>query len=376
MRSKFKNYLTFPILLMVAIAFFWLWPGTSSYPVDSGDAEMMRGKILKIISDTGDTQTVEVNITKGRFSGENITIENDETMVVVPRKFQVDDKVMVAYLVQEEGPGIFYLAEYDRSAPIFWLFVIFVLVVLVVASWQGIGSLVGMAFSFVVLFKFILPQILNGAPPVATAIWGSLLIIPATFYASHGFQRKTTVAVVSTVITLIITGLIATFFADWGHLSGLASDEASFLKLDTAQNIDFRGLVLAGMIISILGILDDITISQASVVQQLKQVKEKMSFSELYGRAMKVGHDHISSMVNTLILVYTGASLPILLLFLDRSKQFMEVINYEFLSEEIIRTLVGSIGLILAVPITTLLAALVLSRSSSSPATHSHHHHH
>lgn len=354
--------------------FFWIWPsGNISITGNNDDAEMMMGEISEIVDQNGEMQTLSVKINKGSFKDKTITIENDDTMLVESRGFGVGDKVMVAYSKMTDGLENFYIAEYDRTSTIYWLFGLFILVVLFVASWQGIGSIIGMFFSFLVLFKFVLPRILEGADPLGTAILGSMIIIPATFYSSHGFERKTTVAVVGTVLTLIITGFLATFFANWGHLSGLASEEASFLKLDTAQNIDFQGLVLAGMIISILGILDDITISQASVIQQLKNVKEKISFTELFSRAMKVGHDHIASMVNTLILVYTGASLPLLLLFMDRSKQFSEVMNYEFLSEEIIRTLVGSIGLILAVPITTLLAAIVLSKSSSKEK---HHHHH
>ncbi len=322
---------------------------------------MMMGEVTQIVDEWEFTQLVEVEITKGELKGELLTIENDEALVVEPRVFEPGDKVMIAHLKTAEG-DYFYIAEYDRSSALFWLLAIFVAIVVLVASWQGIGSLIGLALSFIVLFKYVLPQILSGAPPVTTAIIGSLFIIPIVFYSSHGFERKTTVAVISTIITLIITGILATFFASWANLTGLASAEASYLSFETAQRIDFRGLVLAGLIISVLGIMNDVTISQAAIVQELKQVKRKISFGELYLRSMRIGRDHIASMVNTLILVYTGVSLPLLLVFLDRSKWFMEVINYEFLTEEIVRTFVGSIGLVLAIPITTLLAAALLSR--------------
>ena len=375
MKNKFKKYLTFPVLLVIVMGFFWVLPASSTTPSSGNeDSEMMMGKVVEIVSQDGARQSLGLDIDSGSYQGKSILVENDDSMLVSPRVFNVGDKVMVSHNTTSDGVESFYISEYDRTSTIYWLFALFLLVVVAVASWQGVGAIIGMFFSFLVLFKFVLPQILQGADPVTTAILGSLIIIPATFYSSHGFGKKTTVAVAGTVLTLIITGLLANFFADWGHLSGLASEESSFLKLDTAQNIDFQGLVLAGMIISILGILDDITISQASVIQQLKNVKQKISFTELFSRAMKVGHDHIASMVNTLILVYTGASLPLLLLFLDRSKRFYEVINYEFLSEEIIRTLVGSIGLILAVPITTLLAAIVLSKNDKDDSHHHHHH--
>ncbi len=366
MGKTLKNLITFPIILIIALGFLIFGESPQVGTHKNSDAEMMTGSVQKIISEMERSQVLEIKIIKGTFKGETITIENDESMVVAPRVFKVKDKVMVAYLQTDYGSEYFYVAEYDRSSTLFWLFIIFVVIVTICASWQGVGSLLGLATSFLILFKFVLPQILNGASPVIMAIIGALFIIPVIFYTSHGFERKTTIAVLATILTLIITGLLATIFANWGNLTGIVSDEASFLSFETAQKIDFRGLVLAGMIISILGILNDVTISQASIVQQIKQVKEDISFGELYFRAMKVGRDHIASMVNTLILVYTGVSLPLLLLFLDRSKQFLEVINYEFLSEEIIRTLVGSIGLILAVPITTLLAVIFLSKEKDN----------
>ncbi len=179
---------------------------------------------------------------------------------------------------------------------------------------------------------------------------------------------------VGTLLTLIVTSLIAYIFADWGNLTGFASEEASYLQMDTAKNIDFRTLVLAGIIISLMGILDDVTISQTSIVQQLKAAKEKISFSELYKRSMIVGRDHIASIVNTLILIYAGASLPLLLLLLDYSESLSTVMNYEFMAEEIIQTLVASIGLILAIPITTLLACLTIGKVKASQEEFHHTH--
>lgn len=362
-KKKPARLIFFPLIILAAAIFIWIDPYSQQHPrPETGDAQIMMGTITQILEEREAMQIVEVEITKGPLEGEKLIIENDESLVVEPRVFEVMDKVMIAYLITTEDEEYFYITEYDRSSVLFWLIAIFAAIVILVASWQGIGSLIGLGLSFIVLFKFVLPQILNGAPPVTTAIIGSLFIIPIVFYSSHGFERKTTVAVLSTIITLIITGILATLFAGWANLTGLASAEASYLSFETAQRIDFRGLVLAGLIISVLGIMNDITISQASIVQELKQVKSKISFGELYFRAMRIGRDHIASMVNTLILVYTGVSLPLLLVFLDRSKWFMEVINYEFLTEEIIRTFVGSIGLVLAVPITTLLAAAIMRR--------------
>ncbi len=154
---------------------------------------------------------------------------------------------------------------------------------------------------------------------------------------------------------------MASFFVDAAKLTGYASEEASFLQVSRQGSFNVRGLLLAGIIIGALGILDDITISQAAVVSSLKQASSKIKADELFAKAMDVGKDHISSMINTLILVYAGASLPLMLLFVDNPHPFSEIINYEIIADEVVRTLVGSIGLVLAVPITTLIAVIVFS---------------
>jgi len=172
-------------------------------------------------------------------------------------------------------------------------------------------------------------------------------------------SKKTTIAAISTIATLIFAGLLATFFAKLGNLTGLSSEEASYLQVETAEKINFKGLLLSGMLLGLLGVLDDITISQASIVKQLKGANPNISKSELYSRAMSVGRDHISSMVNTLILIYAGSALPLLLLFVDYAQPLNQILNIEPVAEEVIRTLVGSVGLILAVPVTTMLAIAV-----------------
>src|SRR3990167_3548556 len=202
-----------------------------------------------------------------------------------------------------------------------------------------------MGLSFFVIFTFVLPQILSGKDPIFIAITASLFIIPISFYLSHGLNRKTTAAVIGTIIALVVTGILANVFVDAARLTGFASEEAAFLQQAKPDLINIRGLLLAGIIIGVLGVLDDITVSQSAIVFQLKEANPRIRFDELYMRAMDVGQDHISSMVNTLILVYTGAALPLLLLFIDNPHPFSEVINYEIIADEVVRTLVGSIGL-------------------------------
>ena len=212
------------------------------------------------------------------------------------------------------------------------------------------------------IFAFILPQISAGHDPIFIAILASLFIIPVTFYLSHGLSRKTTTAVAGTFIALIITGILATIFVNVTRLTGFSSEEAGFLQAEKGGLVNIKGLLLAGIIVSVLGILDDITVSQASVVHQLKKLSPNLTLMQLYSKAMEVGRDHIASVVNTLVLVYAGAAMPLFLLFIDSSRPFGQVINHELIAEEIIRTLVASIGLILAVPITTFLTAYFIKK--------------
>ncbi|MFH1896371.1 MAG: YibE/F family protein [bacterium] len=304
-------------------------------------------------------QKLELLVTKGSLKDEKITVENGSLPIVNLQKYQKGDKVVVSYSAGVEGNSFFYITDYVRRGTLLWLFIIFVVLVAVVAGWRGMASLVGMGASFLVIFKFILPKILAGSDPIQIAIVGSLAIIPVTFYLSHGFNKKTTVAVAGTVISLIITGILAGVFVEKARLTGFASEEAGFLQAAKQGTVNMRGLLLAGIIIGVLGVLDDITVSQSAVVTQLKKANPKLGFGKLYRQAMNVGQDHISSMVNTLVLVYTGAALPLFLLFVNNPHPFSEVVSYEMVADEIVRTLVGSIGLVLAVPITTLIAVLV-----------------
>ena len=297
-------------------------------------------------------------MTRGSLVGETVAVEvGGDVVRVGEAEYAVGDELVLSHSMDFEGNDVFYITDFVRRAPLQWLFLIFVVSVAAVGRWRGLSALLGMGLSFLVIFKFILPQIMAGRDPVLIAILGSLLIVPLTFYLSHGLGRKTTVAVVGTLVSLVFTGLLAKYFIGAARLTGFASEEAGFLQVIKPGIVNIRGLVLAGIIIGVLGVLDDITVAQAAVVEQLRQSSPLLGSKELFFRAMRVGQDHIASMVNTLVLVYAGASLPLLLLFVDTRQPFSELVNYEMIAEEIIRTLVGSIGLVLAVPLTTFLAS-------------------
>jgi len=311
-------------------------------------------------------QKLELLVTKGSLKDKKIVVENGNLPIANNLKYKVNDKVIVTLSKDFEGKDIFYITDYIRRGSLIWLLLIFIAFTVIVAKWRGITSLIGMGISFLVIFLFILPKILSGSNPVEIAILGSIVIIPVNFFLSHGFNKKTTVAITGTLIALIATGFLANIFVEVSKLTGFASEDAGFLQATKQGVINMKGLLLAGIIIGALGVLDDITISQSAIVFQLKKANEKLKFDELYERAMNVGQDHVSSMVNTLILVYAGASLPLLLLFVNNPHPFSEIINYEIIATEVVRTLVGSIGLILAVPITTIIAAIVATQKKKN----------
>jgi uncharacterized membrane protein len=309
-------------------------------------------------------QKLRILVYKGSLKDKKIEVENGMVASSNSQKYKVGDKLQIIRTLDAEGNEIFFISDYVRRSELFVVFAIFAVLVVVVGGVWGAASLAGMAFSFLVIFQFILPQIIAGVDPVFIAIVGSCFIVPVTFTLSHGFKLKTLIAGISTIMTLVIVGFTAVIFVSFVHLSGFSAEEAGFLQFDLGNLINMRGVLLAGIIIASLGVLDDITIAQASVVQELKEANKSYGLAELFKKGMNVGRDHIASLVNTLILVYTGASLPLLLLFINNPLPFGELINYEIIAEEIVRTLVGSIGLILAVPITTFIAAYKFARKT------------
>lgn len=353
---------SFFILIIFFLLSFFLFNNSVFAQNSPPTQESLEASIEKILEEKQPYQKIELLVTKGSLKDKKIIVENGDLPVANLQKYKLGDKVVVSYSKDFKGNDMFYISDFVRRDSLIWLFIIFIILTIYIAKCRGLMSLIGMAISFLIIFFYILPNISAGLDPIQIAITGSLFIIPITFYFSHGLNKKTTVAIVGTIIALIITGILASIFVNFAKLTGFASEEASFLEVAKPGAINMKGLLLAGIIIGVLGVLDDITISQSAIVFQLKEINNKLKFSELYSRAMNIGQDHISSMVNTLILVYTGAALPLLILFINNPRPFSEVINYEMIADEIVRTLVGSIGLILSVPITTFIASMIASK--------------
>jgi uncharacterized membrane protein len=274
------------------------------------------------------------------------------------------DKIRVAE-APEPPPGAeavagtgYTLYDFERRGPMLILAGLFAVVVLAFARWRGALSLAGLALSLVLVLVFVVPAILDGKKPLLVAVVGSMAIALITIPLAHGWGPKSLAALLGTAASLVLTALLAVLFTDLTHLTGLSSEEAIFLQIGAAD-VSLQGLLLAGMVIGALGVLDDVTISQASTVLALRRANPALRFRRLFALALDVGRDHVSATVNTLVLAYVGAALPILLLFSAADLGVSQALNLEVVGKEIVATLVGSIGLIAAVPITTGLAALL-----------------
>jgi len=320
-------------------------------------------------------QTINVEILEGKKKGSLVTIEND---FLVLKK---GDKFFLRHTIDGLSKRETYaVRDIDRRGVVLGFIALFALVIILFSGKQGVRSIISLAGSFFVILYILVPSLLKGYPPVQTSIAIAAVILFLAIFLTHGFNRESTVAFTGTVLAVILTGILAYAGVTLARLSGFASDEAVYLNFNTRGALDFAGLLLGGMMIGVLGVLDDIAITQAAVVSELYNSASHLSKKEIYKRALRVGKEHVGALVNTLALAYTGAALPLLLLFSTSDSSMASIINQEIFATEIIRTVVGSIGLILTVPITTLLAVYMLKGYTGKHHVHGHshlgHHHH
>jgi uncharacterized membrane protein len=334
----------------------------------------LKGQVIEVVSeerknvpgtDVQSTyQTVRVEILDGEKKGRVITITDDYL------DLKEGDKVLVTHNIRAEDKAEFYTISDSYRLPTLILFtVIFVVLVIAVGGWQGIRGLLSLAGSLMLIMYVLIPGILHGYSPVLVSMVVSSIIIVLGSYITHGFNKTTSSAVIGMIITIVITGLLAFWSVHATHLTGFGSEEALYLNLNSQGNIDIVGVLLSGIMIGLLGVLYDVAIGQAISVEELHKIAPHIPRRTIYLRALRMGREHIGALVNTLAIAYVGASLPLLLLFFMSETTSILTINREIFATEIIRTLIGSIGLVLAVPITTLLAVwiVVKVKESASP---------
>jgi uncharacterized membrane protein len=365
-----------------------LWPGDSGARIQGGLAvDAHSGEVVEVRETlcpglgNQSCQLAVVELTSGRDAGDRVELQLSAIEGLDP-DLDPGDHIRVTE-APEPPPGqeavagpAYSFYDFERGRPMLVLALLFVAIVLAFARWRGALSLVGLGLSLAVVLLFVVPAILDGGPALAVAVVGALAIALITIPLAHGGGPKSLAALLGTAASLLLTALLALVFTEAAHLTGMSSEEGTFLQLAGAD-VSLQGLLLAGIVIGALGVLDDVTVSQASTVLALRSANPGLRFGQLFGTAMRVGRDHVSATVNTLVLAYVGASLPLLLIFSSTDLSVGDALTTELVAKEVVATLVGSIGLIAAVPLTTALAAvLALGETPEALAGETHGHVH
>ncbi len=290
-----------------------------------------------------------------------------DTSISVPEGLQYrvakGDRVILQLVDNIDGTETAYFSDIVRTRGLWWAFAIFAAVIVLVGLKRGVFALVGFVATVGMLFWFMFPRILAGADPVLVAVIAGVAILAINLFLSHGFTRNAMIALASTSIGVVLAWGIGSLFVSLAKLSGMATDESVFLYWQIGTLHVPAGLLLAGIIIGTVGVLDDVAITQCETVAELKSANGAFTARELFVRAMRVGRHHIASAVNTLVLAYAGASLPLFLIFLASSDvSLWRFLNTEIVAEEIVRTLGGTTALVLIVPLATFVAALAWGR--------------
>lgn len=330
----------------------------------TGEQYYSKARVVEVISErrelipSTDTEMVfqelRVEFLQGKFKGTEATFTND----YIP--LETGDRFIARIIEHSDGLTEYVVSDFERRPVLAVLTALFLAAVIVFGRMQGLRSLVSLGVSILAIFYFLIPMLLKGYHPVVLSTITAAAILFFAIFFTHGFNRKSLIAFSGTTIAVVITGVLAQISVTLGHITGFASHEAVYLNFNTGGTLDFAGLFLAGIMIGMLGVLDDISITQVAVVRELYGVAPHLTQKELFASAIRVGKEHVGSLVNTLVLAYVGVALPSLLYFSTTYSSVGQMINMEIFASEVIRTIIGSIGLILTVPITTLLAVRFL----------------
>jgi uncharacterized membrane protein len=256
-------------------------------------------------------------------------------------------------------PATYSFSSVRRSVPLLWLTLLFVVVVLAVAGLRGAMAVVGLVVSGATLYYFLLPALISGKPGLAVACVSASAIMFVVLYSTHGLSLRTSTALAGTLVGIGLTAAVGTVAIGGAHLTGIADETGGTLSSFTGRGLDFQGLLACSMVLAGLGVLNDVTITQASSVWELRAAAPQASRREVFAGAMRIGRDHIASTIYTIVFAYAGAALVVLMLLYVYDRNLLDLASTESLAEELARTLTSAIGLILAVPLTTAIAALI-----------------
>lgn len=314
-------------------------------------------------------QTIKVELEDDQQKGRIVTVENGNESQITKDQFVSPGQEIIVDKVTTMDNKISY-AVYDdyRLNNIFLFLAIFCFAVILIAGLKGFGSLLGMGISLGIILLYIVPNILTGSDPLTITLIGATAIILITTYLAHGVSQKTTIALVSTLVSIFLTAGLAVMAVKFTNISGIGNEDAFALQVGTTNIINLKGLFLSGIIIATLGALNDITTTQSMTILELKKADRKLNFVALFTKGFSVGKEHIASLVNTLILAYVGSAFAVLIFFvLNPAKiPYWIVLNNELVSDEVVKIIAGSFGLLLSVPIVTFIASFVFSREKFS----------
>jgi len=306
-------------------------------------------------------QVMQADVLEGDYKGISFQLDyGKRTLRSDNFRFVPGDEIYVIVNKTPDNVVQAFYVDYKRSMPLAILLGAFILSILIMGRWKGLGSLVALGISMAMIINYVIPHILSGEDPVKVSLIGSIILLAATLYLTYGWNLKTHASVASIMLSLLLTGALSLLFVSLARLTGYGDENAMYLMQASSIQIDPRGLLLGGMIIGALGVLDDLVTSQSAAVVEIHDANPALGFRMTFQKAMRIGQDHVAATVNTLVLAYTGASLPLLLIFTLGNGNYGFFINSEFLAEEIVRTLVGSLGLIAAVPISTFIATILI----------------
>jgi uncharacterized membrane protein len=302
----------------------------------------------------------ELEIVEGEKKGEIVKSNISSFSGIDPDilNYNLGDQVFI----QQLGEDVIFILGPVRELPLLVLGLLFVVVTVLVGKLNGLGALAGLFTSMFALFGIVSPMILSGGNAFIATYIGAVLILVTSIFFSHGINRKTIIAIVSSIIGLLIISILAVFFIELIKLTGLGSDNALQIISQSGSNLDIKGIFYASIILGGVGVLDDITINQVSALEQIYLTDPKQTTIELYRKAMLIGKDHIASLVNTLFIAYASASLPLVMLLQSTDSSFLDILNSDQFAEEIVRAVIGSIGLILVVPVSSIIASYYITK--------------
>ncbi len=362
-----------PLGIILFAAMIWLWPSgtyqqlslddpygtTESFAVESGSVSSVFDRACDGGAESGSPTQVQQDL---ECQTAQVTTGRGTYEVEIPAQVSASTEVLrgdnVKILVGEDLADTGVFVDFERTIPVGLLAALYAVVVVVVARWRGVRAIGGLILSFVVLFGFMIPALLEGGPPFWVGLIGSMMIMLVVLYFAHGISLRTTTALLGTFIGLLLTAGLAAWASDSAYLMGLG-EEYSYMLASVVPEIRASGIVLTGLLVAGLGVLNDVTITQSSAVWEIKAAQPNITPRKLFAAGMRIGRDHIASTVYTIAFAYAGAALPMLMIVSLYDRSLLDSMMSAEMVEEVVRILVGSVGLVLAIPITTGIAVAV-----------------